>query len=760
MTAGTTTSLQVIVYVGSNALPDCYYAKSTALTSLSLQRVLISGDSTHPDARLRLVSQFPNLKSLYLVSVTFQNENSSPMDFTSFFNAVPLLTLLQFNSITFGSNVTLSAVTLPSKLCNFQIIYSGLTGTISETLGSTLSCTFFTFDLRFNSLTGTLPARVFSGLQANPTTLLSLSVQLQNNQLEGTFPETVFEGYFPNVASLVLVLSNNRFSGPISNVFGRSGFNSLAAIVVTADSNFFDGALTNWFAPNCSLIYSLSISLNDNSLTGSFPSDYYSGAGFSSTARTIYVSLSRNQLSGGLPSGLFNISGSTTMAFNLFVDSNQLDGTIASDIFAPTLLSNITSFNLQAKNNLLHGAFPSAWFGGWPIMNSMSVTIDFSANSDLSGSLPSNWLSSLLPTTSYTTSATLSLTLQLGYTGLTGELVLPDLSSHPATISLVITTNGCNLASITIHPNAYKYVVQLNLSGNRMLKGTIPDSLYSSKLTALTATDTALSGTMPDLGTMSLSHLTVLELSSTNIDFCSGNRTAWSSTTLNGCALLYTNAFYCQNMYPTVCRFSAPLPVSVPVSTATCPSATRPSLDFQCIGSVWTSVGTITTPELVIPAGATETIITGNITSTSIVIAGLGSTVVIEQGCANNLSLITIELTAEDVKKLSSSTTQLLISLDSDANCTLLDDVQVHLTVTGDTCRKAKAQKVTTSQTLSALFTVNQSSCNTWWIILLSVLVAVVIIAAVTLALLTFFVPSVRNIVRPFSKRTAEERLT
>lgn len=102
-----------------------------------------------------------------------------------------------------------------------------------------------------------------------------------------------------------------------------------------------------------------------------------------------------------------------------------------------------------------------------------------------------------------------------------------------------------------------------------------------------------------------------------------------------------------------------------------------------------------------------------------------------------------MELSDEDAKKLgkSSRSSQKLLTLtgsnaNASASCTDLSKIAVATKLSNQSCRKVSVDKVvsTDGKTLSALFNIDSSGCNRWWIILVSVLAAVVLIGAIIIA--------------------------
>ena len=572
--------------------------------------------------------------------------------------------------------------------------------------------------------------------------------------------------------------------------------------------------ITSLTMQNCSLSGSImpsipntitTLYLTTNSLTGSIPATLFGNYG-TTTSQVVYYAFGVNQLSGSIPSGLLT-SIPAASNFNLYLNNNKLTGTIPADLFAFTQASSLTGITVNFGSNLFTGSLPSDLWG-FPNASANSLTIlylYFSLNAGLTGTIPSNWLSQysfpaltgmvfqmnncslsgdlhsgLVPASapllagyaltlnnnpmtgsisSGLLPAVLALPINANVTStfsftiisarLTGALVLPSppstLTNFPR-INLYLSSNS--LTTFSAEVGTSKYLTSLDLANNRALQGSV-DNLFSnssSLMTTLNLGNTLISGTMPDMSQMMTTALQKLTMTSTRVDFCGdSNRSAWTST-LTTCALQDTNAFYCSSLYPLTCVFSKPTP-----NAPTCSDATKPGDQFYCINGVWTSNTTVTTPVLTIPSGASETIIIGDLESSSIVFAGLGSTLTIE-GCASNLTSITLTLTPDDLKGSKQIVQQLIILANSNCSNDDLTDIVISSSVSGSTCRKVKSSKSVSNGQLSGIFTIDSSSCNTWWIVLVSVICGVIVLGIVIFVLLVIFVPKVRFAVRPYSR--------
>lgn len=113
-----------------------------------------------------------------------------------------------------------------------------------------------------------------------------------------------------------------------------------------------------------------------------------------------------------------------------------------------------------------------------------------------------------------------------------------------------------------------------------------------------------------------------------------------------------------------------------------------------------------------------------------------------------------LQLTGEQLKQ---SSIDPLLLIEFDQNCAFTTLLQTQITQPNN-CRKADVtlQSSTTPSgrtQIHALFSINSSSCNTWWIILVSVLGGVVLLG-IFIALLFTFNKNLRDKCRPFAKRS------
>jgi hypothetical protein len=166
----------------------------------------------------------------------------------------------------------------------------------------------------------------------------------------------------------------------------------------------------------------------------------------------------------------------------------------------------------------------------------------------------------------------------------------------------------------------------------------------------------------------------------------------------------------------------------------------------------------------VIILGSTA-VVDGNVTVDSVVFNGENA-VLIVKGCAK-LKSIEIVLTQEQLEKIKNDPKErerLLLQASNAAGCPSVESVPVKVT-TPKSCIKATSKTQTgtnvntDSKTLTALFQINSTKCNLWWIILLAVL-GFILLALLVFVLVATFNERVKKKVRPFWIRAQSARMT
>jgi hypothetical protein len=200
---------------------------------------------------------------------------------------------------------------------------------------------------------------------------------------------------------------------------------------------------------------------------------------------------------------------------------------------------------------------------------------------------------------------------------------------------------------------------------------------------------------------------------------------------------------------PQVAPVPAPTPpITIPTSL-TCPSPYPTG--FICIDGILLATGSILEPTVVFQPNSGVVQVNGNLTVLgTITFNGLGSSVNIT-GCAN---IPNIQIVLPDGKSPASIPKEpiLLVTQGEDCADSLLN-VQITLKQQ-KSCKKTTATVAasSTSSSLSVLFHVDSSSCNTKWIILGSVLGAVILISVIV-ALVFTLNPTAKACIRPYVAR-------
>ena len=709
------------------------------------------------DTRLRgeLPSSFPSMLNDISLSMNFLCGTIPPSLFTEVLSANP-------TSLSFEAYSNELTWLIPSELfspgssaitsLNFNVAANFLVGSVPYDIlhpfaGRNL--TSFTFSVAGNGLGGTLPGDLFPinflSDSMLPTAASTFDFRISSNQLEGTIPSTLFN--FTGFSEFVFDASSNYLTGPLPSRLFPSDWKC------TGNNGHF------------------SVHLSGNNLNDSVPEAFFVG-GLSANATFFWIDidLSSNDFTGSLPSKLLHRSSDGTKKRDGAVngDSNSISSfSSTSATSAGTTIYSISSdtIGLTLGYNNLEGSLPNNLLQ-YSSLNSKIMHLYFDIReSNISGPFPSDLLSNVRPTGGYP-----SVLVYASSTRLSGSppsscwqspSAIFDFSSTSLNGTIPSSWQGCEFE-------------QVILSDNPSLTSSLPSGLFA-KMKSFTAANTPLSGPIPTLS----SATRFLDLSNTNIDFCPSSP---SPSQFTGRCMVYgSNACDCGYLYATcdnrctpgelVTPPATPITPSVPTPSfsptptpppnASCPNNTRPSSDFTCINGTWTAT-IVTAATLVIPTGAGKVIVTGNLNSTTVVLKDIGSSIEIT-GSASNLTTVTVELTPEQVAEIGDGQLrQSLITVAShnDTSGVIgLSSVAVNTRVT-DGCKKVKAQKTLSdgNRTLGAVFSVDNSACNRWWIILVAVVAGIVVLAVIILVLLGIFCKPFRTKLRPYSE--ARERRT
>ena len=724
-------------------LPSCLQNNQIIKGITSLAPLRIVDFSYLPSASLISL----DLTSSILLPATSSsygfNSSTGALDWVSIFTRFSKVFNLRFAGATTAIGTTLPTILPAAVLNSFECSNCGLTGTIPNTLFEQVAGTSFagfTFRVPFNQLIGTIP-ETFSDPFASMSFSEDVFLNFGHNLLTGTVAPNTF--LFSNVKADVFELNfeSNFLVGSFPTLPSSTFINYNRFYFA---ENLFNGtipvSLTS-LMPQCSLI----LDVSGNQLSGTLPATLfpspYAWNGTSLECVGLKIDFSRNLLTGSIPPGLLaNVWKSRilfTELISLSLASNRLTGTIPQYLFRYTSAtgpSTLATIALDLSNNRLKGSIPSL------LLQSMidpsgdpSVYLNFS-NNGLSSEFPPSLLSDV------PTNGTGLVFLNASNNLLSGAP--PALCWNTTSISMDFSNNNLT-GTIPSEWASHCSLTDVNVSNNSFMMGSIPPALFmvNSAMNSFLASRTSLRGNMVLVPTNSPR---ILDLSYTLINFCSSSAITAFASYQGNCTFMCTSAPTCGGAYPKCDKRCIPDPIAppieepqivpsspppAPVPIPGCSSNTRPTPEFLCVNGVWVAPATNVTT-IVIPQGAGNVIVTGNVTSTAIVINGLGATITIE-GCATNLTNVVIEIDAKELAKLGAKVFQDLVSL---SNCTDISNITITSNVKGSTCRKLSTEKVLTGNTLSAAFTIDSSGCNKHWIVAVSVVCAIVAVGLIAVA--------------------------
>ena len=250
-----------------------------------------------------------------------------------------------------------------------------LSGTIASTFSPQpiTSINGFSFDYGYNSLSGSVPANLFTDGYDNVTANI-MTIFLDHNKLTGTLPEQFL---FSNLSasSIGLKLGGNALTGSLPA--------NLLADVVAGTSLFLDISDThlNGTIPNDLLVpfllsaMRLEVNLSNNAFTGPMPNQIRGIATYTN------IDISNNQLSGPLNNtALFTLIGALTSTSDFYFRANQnrFNGTLSFPTNVIEIDREYYSFNVS------HNLLTALEFG--ERVTSVS-SLDVSFNTKLTGTI-------------------------------------------------------------------------------------------------------------------------------------------------------------------------------------------------------------------------------------------------------------------------------------------------------------------------------------------------------------------------------------
>ena len=708
--------------------------------------------------------------------------NSGSIDWDAFFAYFPYLSYLNFRNLI-SINPTLP-LQLGSNIRSFLMPNSQLTGSFAPSF--------------FNFVAGLPPAA-------------RIEIDLTNNLLSGSIPPSLFSPFATaeQFSGLIFNFQLNGVSGSIPpGLFDPLTTQEFGDFEWSSGYNDLTGTLPNNLFPLGVSAGRFIFDITSNTISGTIPTDLF--ANLQGTGFYFAFKASGNKLVGPLPNTLFRSGWHPGISFGIELQSNLLSGTIPPNLLLHGLYANrsFESIWVYLSHNNLEGSIPEELFFDYPQAKKRAFEAE-SSNSDaalsaasdpvgitatnsfyldleynnFSGTVPSNLL---LYSLNSGGAQTPICGLLLGNNRLSSPFPSEVLLAVPATAEFTLQINDnlftdlpsdCPSASWTLY--AFNNLINstipeswvncnlktLDLSSNRALHGSIPSSLFNdTAITHFDASNTSLSGNLPSFGSQSLT----LSLAHTHISFCSTSSTTSVADLVGICNVDYTTACACAASYTCSTSNILGCPVQNPTTSPTTPTnapsscrpGTRPASNFVCIDGQWRSVGAVTTPVLVVPAGAGTIVITSASNLTAVIISDIGSKVILE-ACASNLTQVEVELTKEQMDRLGKKaiTQTLITSSDNTSLCNNLRSIKLKARSTSG-CKKLKSQSSISPDglTLSGVFTISTSSCNTWWIVLASVLGGLVVLAVIITIIVVVSCPKLRMKARPYAGSDARAK--
>ena len=286
-------------------MPSCIYDILGTVNSFVATKLIVKGNSTHPDPLTLIGPIFSGSLSLFrTISVDFRGADGislAQVDWTNFVsNYMPTLEMWNMGTTNFVG-------TLPSSL--------------------PISCT--DFEMTYTSFTGTIPSTML------PVGTSSMYLSVQHANLSGDFPN----GFFANVgynAALTVIFNYNQMSGSIPS-------NSLA------------GA-------NMASLQSFTLNLQQNpGLTGTIPTDLW-GLPTPCAATTMLIDVGYTGMKAFSKTFLSTYSFPNLVSFTFRTRYSAIKGDLPSRIM-PLSAPKLSSYTFLNDGNVMGGTVPTAFIG-------------------------------------------------------------------------------------------------------------------------------------------------------------------------------------------------------------------------------------------------------------------------------------------------------------------------------------------------------------------------------------------------------------
>lgn len=527
-------------------------------------------------------------------------------------------------------------------------------------------------------------------------------------------------------------------------------------------------------------------------ISGTLPTTFWtdltsSGAGGQGT--NVNVKLSGHRyLVGSIPSTGFTYLNTLDVSYNGFTEMEALQSTEITGKsgkgFNDFYYLNVSNNNLQSILNdddlSVLSSLTELVVENNPELSFALPSIVSFDNSVLRAFLAAN--TSLYGTMASTIPVKL-VKLDVSNTLLTGGF--PELFSNSGALSGLglLSHSYRNTALSGTIPDSWSYetFLKLDLSNTGVTRDnnqTLPIANTPFVVTYYDISNTSISGDF--LGFYYFRRGVLLADSLPNVDFCAVNPLPYYVLPPTKCSIDYTslcshtsNAQCLSTYYNMGCISVAtcppssapvPTPTLAPTNAPVAPVALACALpaptagNFSCVNGKWVTLASITATALTLPSSAGVITIGGNLATGTVNFNGIATSLVIE-GCVKYLPNVVVSIDAETLANLHKSGNTKTVTLASIspnstcANSTVFDGVALSLSTASSassSCRTVSVSKQrTSSASLVAVFTLDNSKCNRWWVILVSVICSVVFVVIIVI-LIVKFVPAVQTIVRPF----------
>ena len=226
-------------------MPDCLY--NSSVTSMVVKNMIFLGNVTYTDPLERLVKSLSASTSIIISNSWFNQIGASyPINWVTIFASLPAIQTLDLSSTKLTGSLPSA---WPSTLNSLSVNYNSLSGSLPAALFNTLPSSVAAFSLQgiFNGFTGTIPNNLFGTTTFNA--LSSIYIDLRFNQLSGNLPAALFPQSSSYLTDFKAYLSSNPMTGTIpsalfSNIMNKGFLAAHPSVLIECISCQLTGALT------------------------------------------------------------------------------------------------------------------------------------------------------------------------------------------------------------------------------------------------------------------------------------------------------------------------------------------------------------------------------------------------------------------------------------------------------------------------------------------------------------------------------------